>query len=138
VFPDLSLTSLHRQRYPGSPGADREKNKEDLMEPTRLKVQTEETQDFGDPGPEESRQVRDQFFRVSKVVGSARLLDGWVEWFKARNIPCAITKAGRGYSLWRSGVEIGGGVSIALSALIQKNIVASFGLTPADEAGSPG
>ena len=108
------------------------------MEPTRLKVQTEETQDVRDPGPEESRQVRDQFFRVSKVVGSARLLDGWVEWFKARNIPCAITKAGRGYSLWRSGVEIGGGVSIALSALIQKNIVASFGLTPADGAGSPG
>jgi len=66
------------------------------------------------------------------------LLEGWVDWFKARNIPCAITKAGRGYSLWRSGVEIGGGVSIALSALIKKNIVASFGLSSADEAQSPG
>ena len=108
------------------------------MEPTRLKVPTEETQDTGEPGPQENLQViRDQFFRVSKVVGSAKLLNGWVEWFRTHNIPCAVTKAGRGYSLWRSGIEIGGGVSIALSALIQKNIVVSFGLIPADEAAVP-
>jgi len=107
------------------------------MEPTRLKVPTEEIQDEGDPGPEENLQVRDQFFRVSKVVGSAKLLTGWVEWFKTHNIPCAVTKAGRGYSLWRSGIEIGGGVSIALSSLIQKNIVVSFGLFPVDEAAAP-
>ena len=106
------------------------------MEPTRLKVPTDETEESAIPGTQESRQVRDQFFRVSKVVGSAKLLEGWVEWFKEHNIPCAVTKAGRGYSLWRGGIEIGGGVSIALSALIQKNIVTSFGLYPAEEAGS--
>jgi hypothetical protein len=119
------------------PERARGRYKEEIMESTRLKVQTEEPR-TEDPGRQENHQIRDQFFRVSKVVGSARLLEGWVEWFKARNIPCAITKAGRGYSLWRSGIEIGGGVSIALSALIKKNIVASFGLSSADEAQSPG
>ncbi|MDR2018110.1 MAG: hypothetical protein LBQ00_04450 [Syntrophobacterales bacterium] len=108
------------------------------MEPTRLKVQTEEPLKVEDSGSQENHQVRDQFFRVSKVVGSAKSLSGWVEWFKTRNIPCAITKVGRGYSLWRSGIEIGGGVSIALSVLIKKNIVVSFGLFPVEEANTPG
>ena len=51
------------------------------------------------------RDQDDLFFEVSKKVGSAEMLQGWFEWFRALNIPCAITKSRRGYALWRQGEE---------------------------------
>ena len=75
-----------------------------------------------------------RFFRVSKVVGSADMLDSWVAWFRRLNIPCAITKASGGYSLWRSGEEIGGEGEepIGLKELTAKKIVYSFGVLAAE------
>ncbi|HEY3278578.1 MAG TPA: hypothetical protein VGJ94_18315 [Syntrophorhabdaceae bacterium] len=82
--------------------------------------------------------VPNLFFRVSKVVPSAQMLETWVSWFKQRNIPCVITKASGGYSLWRGGEEIDGGPSVAVSALEKKGIVYSFGLCPGEESGRIG
>ena len=81
----------------------------------------------------------DRFFRISKVVASAQMLSSWVDWFKQLNIPCAVTKGNGGYSLWRSGEEIGDetSTSIGLQALRKMRIVYSFGLTAGDEAEAP-
>ena len=79
-----------------------------------------------------------RFFRVSKVVGSADMLDSWVAWFQRLNIPCAITKGGGGYSLWRSGEEIGGETPIGLQELKEKKIVYSFGILAAEAESAAG
>jgi hypothetical protein len=84
-------------------------------------------------------QSSNRFFRVSKVVGSADMLDSWVAWFRRLNIPCAITKGGGGYSLWRSGEEIGAEEQeepIGLKELKAKKIVYSFGIAAADTEGA--
>jgi hypothetical protein len=79
-----------------------------------------------------------RFFRVSKVVGSAEMLDSWVAWFRRLNIPCAITKGSGGYSLWRSGEEIGGEEPIGLKELTAKKIVYSFGILCAEAESAVG
>ena len=61
----------------------------------------------GQRSVDEGRRDQDLFFEVSKKVGSAEMLQGWFEWFRALNIPCAITKSRRGYALWRKGEEVG-------------------------------
>jgi len=78
---------------------------------------------------DETGQGSGRFFVISKVVDSAEALQGWVEWFRHRNIPCAIEKrrAG-GFILWREGEEIGGKSPIPLAELKRKKIVRSFGL----------
>ena len=40
------------------------------------------------------------FFEISKTVESPEMLQGWFEWFRRLNIPCAITKSKQGYALW--------------------------------------
>ncbi len=86
----------------------------------------------------DSIQSSGRFFRVSKVVGSADMLDSWVAWFRRLNIPCAITKASGGYSLWRSGEEIGGETPIGLKELRAKKIVYSFGILAGEAEGAAG
>jgi hypothetical protein len=103
------------------------------MKTNALKTETTESRAPAGLLSQEERRRPDRFFRISKVVGSLQMLDGWCEWFKLRNIPCAITKGNGGYTLWRGGEEIGGGESLALSALRKKTIVYSFGLLSADE-----
>ena len=68
------------------------------------------------------------FFEVSKIVESPGMLQGWVEWFMQRGIPCLIVKRSKGYSLWRKGEEIGIRKSARASGLQKENIVSSFGL----------
>ena len=68
------------------------------------------------------------FFEVSKIVESPGMLQGWVEWFMQRGIPCLIVKRSKGYSLWRKGEEIGIRKSTRASGLQKENIVSSFGL----------
>jgi hypothetical protein len=78
---------------------------------------------------DESGRGRGRFFVISKVVESPETLQGWVEWFRNRNIPCAIEKRrGGGFILWREGEEIGGKSPIPLAELKKKRIVGSFGL----------
>jgi hypothetical protein len=104
------------------------------MKTNTSKIETPESETSQDHLPGERRLSADRFFRVSKVVDSLKMLDGWVEWFKLRNIPCVITRKGRGYSLWRGGEEIGGDENISLSVLMKKTIVYSSGLLSQDEA----
>ena len=87
-------------------------------------------------GREDGLQSSSRFFRVSKVVGSADMLDSWVAWFRRLNIPCAITKGSGGYSLWRRGEEIGEESAIELKELKAKKIVYSFGIMAAEGADS--
>ena len=68
------------------------------------------------------------FFEVSKKVESAEMLQGWFEWFRRLNIPCAITKSPEGYALWRQGEEVGRMRSKKQPELIRQHIVCSFGL----------
>jgi hypothetical protein len=78
---------------------------------------------------EEVRQLRSGFFVVSKVVESPEMLQGWVEWFRKLNIPCAIEKRrGGGYTLWRRGEEVGGKGPVALGELKKKRIIDAFGM----------
>ena len=104
------------------------------MESTALRTKTQKPKRSADRVLREGCEPSDRFFRISKVVGSMEMLNSWVEWFKRRNIPCAITKGSGGYSLWRQGEEIGG-ESVTLSVLKKRKIVYSFGLSPAGEAG---
>ena len=68
------------------------------------------------------------FFEVSKKVESVEMLQGWFEWFRRLNIPCAITKSPAGYALWRQGEEVGRMRSKKQPELIRQHIVCSFGL----------
>ncbi len=77
---------------------------------------------------EEGRRDQDLFFEVSKKVESAEMLQGWFEWFRALNIPCAITKSRRGYALWRKGEEVGRKRSKARPELTKQKIIFSYGL----------
>ena len=74
-------------------------------------------------GPDENL-----FFEVSKKVESMEMLQGWFEWFRGLNIPCAITKSREGYALWRQGEEVGRMRSKQRPELIKQRIVCSFGL----------
>jgi hypothetical protein len=78
---------------------------------------------------ENVRRLRTGFFVVSKVVESPEMLQGWVEWFRKLNIPCAIEKRrGGGYTLWRKGEEVGGKGPVALAELKKKRIIGAFGM----------
>jgi len=73
--------------------------------------------------------LRSGFFVVSKVVESPEMLQGWVEWFRKLNIPCAIEKRrGGGYTLWRKGEEVGGKEPVGLGELKKKRIIDAFGM----------
>jgi len=68
------------------------------------------------------------FFEISKTVESPEMLQGWFEWFRGLNIPCAITKSRQGYALWRQGEEVGRMRSNSRPELTKELIVCSFGL----------
>ena len=104
------------------------------METNTYKLEVQKSKRSAEGALGEDCKPLDRFFRVSKVVGSMEILSSWVDWFKLRNIPCAIAKGSGGYSLWRYGDEIGG-KSVPLSVLRKRKIVYSFGLSPAGEAG---
>ncbi|MGA3173934.1 MAG: hypothetical protein ABSE25_05830 [Syntrophorhabdales bacterium] len=77
---------------------------------------------------EEEHDHQPPFFAISKTVESPEMLKSWIEWFRRLNIPCAITKTCGGYVLWRKGEEIGRTRSRAVSRLIKKDVIYSFGV----------
>jgi hypothetical protein len=89
---------------------------------------TQIVQHAGEARAEDKGRKGAPFFEVSKIVPSPDMLKGWVEWFKALNIPCAVMKTRRGYVLWRKGEEVGRTRSKTSSELTPKNIIYSFGI----------
>ena len=107
------------------------------MNTSTFRAETPESKTTPDLLHQDGPQSPDQFFRISKIVSDPEMLQGWFEWFKLRNIPCAITRGSGGYSLWRSGEEIGGGKPLTLTLLRKRGIVDSFGLTFAGAISEP-